>query len=187
MSISGIQSGQNVCNNLFASNAAKPLDQNQFGNILAPDKVQISNDARELAQKAQEERRTQAMTNTGQPEIPEGALPMVAYSIPGWMGEFTPRHAMADQTIGQKYCDSNGALRDSLSPAGKEDLGEYMHTLHETYQSELKDRGIETKLDYYQNIVQDKNLSEQVHQAVRERLAANPRAMELMQEFGINF
>ena len=188
MAISEIQSGQNVCNNLFASNAAKSQKQQSVGIVVEADTVEISYEARARAQQAQVER-TQENIAIGQSngDAAGKVLPVEAYSIPGWMGEFTPRHALADQILGQPYSESNSALRDALSPSEQEDLSEYMHTLHTFYMEEEGGRGINTAEDYYNAIVlnQQPGLSEELHQAVRQRLVESPRMMELMQEFGV--
>lgn len=188
MTISEIQSGQNVCNNLFATNVAKSQKQQSVGNLLQPDTVEISDQARELAQQTQAERAKENIA-IGQTngDAAGKVLPVEAYSIPGWMGDFSPRHSQADIHVGQSYVGSNAELYDSLSPAEKEDLSEYMHTLHTFYMEEKGDRGINTTEDYYNAIVlnQQPGLSEELHQAVRQRLAESPRMMELMQEFGV--
>ena len=38
-------------------------------------------------------------------------------------------------------------------------------------------------MDYYTKFMQDDELSEEVHQAVTNRLPENPQAMELMESF----
>ena len=185
MTIAGIQSGQSVYNNFFALEGGKSKNQQSVGNTVKPDTVQISYEARALAEAAEVQKNIPAGVYSEQAGIPEEVLEgLKMFSIPGWMGEFTPKHAMADKTMGQPYLESNGALRDSLSPSGKEDLGEYMNTLHQHYSDELKDRDL-TSIEFNKLRFLDDSLSEEVHKAVSERLAADSRAMELMQLFGV--
>lgn len=188
MSISGIQPCQGAYAASFSQRGSKCSCESSTGKPIAPDSVEISDKAKELAQQAQAER-AQGQIATGQPDgaTADKVLPLEAYSIPGWMGDFTPQHSAVDVKIGQTYAGSNAELYDSLSPNEKDDLSEYMHTLHTFYMEEKGSRGINTNEEYYNAIVlnQQPGLSEEIHQAVRQRLAADSRAMELMQHFGV--
>jgi len=188
VALSGIQSGQNVYNNLLASQGAKAQGPQTNDKTLKPDTVEISYEARARAEAAEVLKDIPPGTyseETGIPDVVREGLRM--FSIPGWMGEFTPRHSEADKILGQPYSESNSALRDALSPSEKEDLSEYMHTLHQHYTDELRSRNL-TNIEFNKiRFHEDASLSEEVHQAVRQRLAADPRALELMQEFGVTF
>jgi hypothetical protein len=142
------------------------------------DTVQISEKAKTFVQKAQDD-----TTISEQDKI----LPVEAYSLPGWMGDFIPQHAIMDSELGQPYLESNSYLRDSLSSAEEDDLSEYMQNLFTFYKDESERRGIEGKEDYYNSIVlnQKPGLSEELRQAVYQRLIEDPRMMKLAQDFGV--
>ena len=142
------------------------------------DTVQISEEAKTFNQKAEA-----ITTKNEQDKI----LPVEAYSIPGWMGDFMPQHVMLDTKLGQPYLESNSYLRDSLSSAEKDDLSEYMQNLHTFYVDESKKRGINSLEDYYSSIVlnQKPGLSEELRQAVHQRLVEDPRMIKIAQHFGV--
>lgn len=142
------------------------------------DTIQISEKAKTFVQKAQD-----VTTISEQDKI----LPLEAYSLPGWMGDFIPQHVIADTKLGQPYLESNSHLRDSLSSAEKDDLSEYMQNLRTFYMDESERRGIEGLEDYYNSIVlnQKPGLSEELRQAVHQRLIEDPRMMKLAQHFGV--
>jgi hypothetical protein len=131
----------------------------------------------------------QGMGNIFRPDTAdsEGALPLEAYSLPGWMGDFIPEHVKLDVQLGQSYLESNGARYDNLSSGEKADLAEYMDTLLSFYKEESESRGIETPEDYYNAIVLKgkPELSEEIHQSVQQSLLSDSRTMELMHQFGI--
>lgn len=142
------------------------------------DTVKISGKAKAFVQKAQGH-----STISEQDKI----LPVEAYSLPGWMGDFIPQHVMVDTKLGQPYLESNSYLRDSLSSAERDDLSEYMQNLRTFYMDESERRGMEGVEDYYNSIVlnQKPGLSEELRQAVQQRLNEDPRMMELARHFGV--
>ena len=142
------------------------------------DTVQISEKAKTFVPKAKDD------TNISEQSK---ILPVEAYSLPGWLGDFIPQHIIMDSKLGQPYLESNSYLRDSLSSAEKENLSEYMQNLLTFYKDESEKRGIEGKEDYYNSIVLDQKpgLSEELRQAVRQRLIEDPRMMKLAQDFGV--
>jgi len=193
MSISGIQSGQEVYGNLFAQGNSETAecskDHCQSSTVRNPpsDTVQISGTARELALQKQEAMRARHMTTRSQPAAAatDKVLPMEAYSIPGWMGDFGLKYNLADTTIGMRYVDSNAYKYDQLSSHEKAEVNEYSSTLAKFYREEEKSRGIETREDYYNAIILDQRpgLSEEMRQAIQQRLAENPRMLELMHKY----
>ena len=98
-----------------------------------------------------------------------------------------PQCVIADTKLGQPYLESNSYLRDSLCSAEKEDLSEYMQNLRTIYMDESERKGIEGLEDYYNSIVLNKKtgLSEELRQAVHQRLIEDPRMMKLAQHFGV--
>ena len=84
-----------------------------------------------------------------------------------------------------KYFESSSGRYAALSSEEKSDLAEYQSTLHKYFQDGLRQQGIESPADYYKNIVQNQDANDELQQMVRQSLAADPRAMELMTQFGI--
>lgn len=189
MIISGIQSIQNVYRTPLAQeNSTTRLTEPLNDRTMESDTVHISEKANELALKDQAEKKGQEKIITGQPDagISDKDLPLEAYSLPGWYGDLSTIYNKVDQKLSVPYPDTIGALRDKLSPREKDEVFEYSGTLSKYFREEVKALGIETTEDYYKSIVQNKEMSELLHQAVRQRLANDSRAMELMQKFGVS-
>ncbi|NLA74234.1 MAG: hypothetical protein GX846_01955 [Deltaproteobacteria bacterium] len=75
---------------------------------------------------------------------------------------------------------------NSLSSKKKAELNEFTDTVLKYINEELKNHGINDRVDYYTRFIQDDELSKQVQRAVTDRLADNSRVMELMESFGIS-
>ena len=116
--------------------------------------------------------------------------------LPDWLVNLVPAGAVMDgeamdREIAQfgKPGSNPWALSNQKSVfSGEIDkaLGEYLDKLLSYFQQELKDSGIENSEDYHESILQDKAVSETVHQDVKKHLASDVRAMELMQLLGIS-
>ena len=176
MSSLGIYSSQGIYNPYFAQESSRRSTTSQVENTAKSDTVQISAQAKELAQNAQ--------ADTGG-TIAEQNLPLEAFSLPGWYGELSSDFVKVDAQLGMKYSESSSGRYAALSSEEKSDLAEYQSTLHKYFQDGLRQQGIESPADYYKNIVQNQDANDELQQMVRQSLAADPRAMELMTQFGI--
>lgn len=186
MSILGVQSRQDVYSSLFAQKSSTRPIESPFGRTTKSDTVHISEKAKELSQKAQTEK-----IATGQPDtattISYDDLPVEAFAFPGWFSELIPDEAILDDKVGLSLSlpDNRQAHYDSSSGKSMDEIGEYLDTLLKYFQEEVENKGIGDNVDYYTSIVQDEKMSEEVHQAVKNRLFDDPRVMELMQYFGV--
>ncbi len=115
----------------------------------------------------------------------EEDLLIEGYAIPGWLSHLFTDYARVDDEIGIRYPQSRAAQYDSLSGKAKANLGEYQGELLKCFQEELKEQGIRSSVDLYQSIILDKEKSEEVHQAVRQRLADDSITSKFMKDFGI--
>lgn len=188
MAISCIQSGQQPVRSPFVRGGAVRQQEQATARDRTADTVVISQKARELSKtQAWGNIREKNATGPSDAAVSDKTLPLEAYSMPGWMGDFIPKHVILDTKIGQSYLDSNSALRDRLSSREKADLAEYMETLMATYKEESERRGIETAEDYYHEVVLkgSPGLSEDIHQAVETRLVSDSRTMALMRQFDV--
>jgi hypothetical protein len=113
-------------------------------------------------------------------------LPLEAYSLPGWYADLLPDYCIVEAKLGTPYAESNTARYDSLSTKEKNELAEYAGLLHQYFKDGLQSKGIEGDEEYYHSIVLNQQVSGEVHQSVRQKLAQNPRAMELMEYFNIS-
>ena len=162
----------------FIRKGSRPTQEPTGVQNAQSDTVQISEKAKAFVQKAQDD-----TTISEKDKI----LPLEAYALPGWMGDFIPQHAIMDTELGQPYLESNSYLTDSLSSVEKDALSEYMQKLFTFYTDASERKGIEGSEDYYNSIVlnQKPGLSEELHQAVYQRLIEDPRMMKLAQRFGV--
>lgn len=174
MSISGIQFIQSIYEQSASSAAfAKMAETRQEPASPQSDTVRISQEARNRA------------TNTAGAMASGQDLPLEAYSLPKWYADLSSDLTMVDTEIGIPYSQSRAARYDALSAREKKGLAEYQGTLHRYFREELDARGIESAEDYYNQIVLDPETSEEVHQAVLQKLESDARAVQLMEYFGI--
>ena len=111
-------------------------------------------------------------------------LPLEAFSLPGWSNKwFSDLNVMALDK-GMKNTDHHQRQYDALSAKKKDELSEYTFAVLTCIAEKLIKYGIKDGADYGK-FMQDDELSEEVHQAVTNCLAGNPRIMELMQSFGL--
>lgn len=184
MSVSGIQSWFNVAyQTVYQQKSSRNYQESYFNSTRKSDTVHISEEAKALSQNSQAEKNVQASSANGRTDED---LPLEAYSLPKWYADWVSDYMYVDDEIGISYSDSRLARYDALSPKEKKDLAEYHDTLHKYFQEELANNGVKTSADYYESIILDQKNSEDVHQAMKQRLSEDPRMMELMQYFGIS-
>jgi len=152
-------------------------------------------------------------TGNGTPP-PKGELPLEAYSLPRWYGDYLPEWSLytpqinreffsfaeslgSDGTISEgdraamrSYLDNDPGhqtqLRHSrLRAEFQSEFREYSNLLDDAFQAALKDSGITSRRDYYEKVIQTPGFSEQVHQSMVARLKDDPRAVELMEAMGV--
>ena len=184
MSITGIQAVRNVYESLASANAARCMAETpQNSTSQQTDTAQISQEAKDLAKN-----NSDAAIN-GQAQLAEESseedLPLEAYSLPKWYAELSSDLLLLDSEVGIPYSQSRRAKYDALSSREKKDLAEYQDKLHSCFQEELHARGIDDSRDYYEQVVLDPANSEEIHQAVKEKLLDDARAVQLMEYFGI--
>lgn len=110
--------------------------------------------------------------------------PLKTFSLPGWSDKwFSDLNVMALDK-GMKDMDYQQRQYDALSAKKKDELSEYTYAVLTCITEKLIKYGIKNNADYAK-FIQDDELSEEVHQAVTNCLADNPRIMELMQSFGL--
>ncbi len=141
------------------------------------------------------------------------ALPLEAYSLPDWYAPYIPPSSMLSGEINHAFFEKadkyakdgvvserekaelQAALRnDPIHQArlGKErfrakysdELNEYHGLLNTYFKEALAENGIESSSQYYEKVVLDKQSSATVHQSMHQRLANDPRALELMNLLG---
>lgn len=188
MAISGIQSGRNAYETILSAYyqqkqaGAQATGESGESGKQDTDTVTLSQKAKELAQSLLAAANGSQQSGTASLD---GELPLGAYALPNWFMKLNSDLLQVDDQVGIPYSESRSARYDALSSQEKDDLAEYQGTLQSYFQDSLRSQGIVTSQDYYSRIVQNLAQSEEVHQAVREKLMGNPRALQLMGHLGI--
>lgn len=146
------------------------------------DTATISDKARELAQARAEEMASSASTGRADGE----ECPLEAYRIPDWYAALFGDCATVSGKLGM-------SLREDRAGGGKPDataqrlFSEYTDMVNSAYREELDKVGVNGDTGrHYRNFLQDSENQQAVREALYDRLEKNPRAMELMQYFGID-
>lgn len=113
-------------------------------------------------------------------------LPFEAFSLPRWSNKWFSDLNVINLDKGMKHMNYQQRQYDALCPKKKEELSEYTYAVQACIAEELIKHGIKDSVDYYTKFMKNDELSDEVHQAVTNCLADNPRTMELMQSFGLS-
>lgn len=177
MSISNIQTVQGLYTSIFAQN-------NSNHSIASPSSttesytVNISETALELSRNIE--------AGKISTEIDDEDLPVEAFAFPEWFSKWIPDEAVLSDQVGLSLSNSDiqQSSNSSYSSDKIDELGEYVNTLLQYFQEELKKNGIDGAGDYYTSVLKNEETSEAVYQAVKDRIADDLRTKELMQSFG---
>lgn len=168
MNVSG-SSTANLYNstNLFTrnrDNSAQPLTS-ASDKASSPDKVTISEQGKALSNQ----------------EVPEELLKMAM--APGWYQDFLPISSKLGTP--ESYSVGHFARMETYRETFKNELSEYGKIFHETFETTKKEFGINTQTDMYEKVIKNPEFSETLRQAVDQKIAATPKALELMNILGI--
>lgn len=151
--------------NLFTRNkGAQPLTSSPV-KAGSPDKVTISEQGKALSNQ----------------EVPEELLRMAM--APGWYQDFLP--ISSKLSTSESYSVGHFARMETYRETFKNELSEYGKIFHETFESTKKEFGINTQNDMYEKVIKNPEFSEALRQAVDQKIAATPKALELMNILGI--
>lgn len=135
--------------------------------------------------------------------------PLESYALPSWFGSYLPEKAVLTPELNYDFWSFAGKLseddivteeeRNQLrtyllnDPFHKAELekrafrvefekeiGEYSKFLFTTFQEILEENNIDSREEYYQNVILDKKNSDKLHMEMDTRLKSNPRVLELM-------
>ncbi|GEM_PF-1328209 len=207
MSISGIQSGQNAYEISRTQSSSKATELSASSRA-GGDSVTISKEARELSAVAQAGKGTEVFNE-------EGDLPLEAYSMPDWYGEYVPDACILSPEIDYEYWDlveeytADGFLSDdersklgsyldndpkhqaelekiAYRQKNRNEIHEYFTLLDGHFRASLEENGINSSQEYYDSVVKDAAGSEKVRQSMAERIENDPRVLELMDILGVS-
>lgn len=138
-----------------------PITQNNP----AADKVTISEQGKMLSKQA----------------VPEELLRMAM--APGWYQDFLPVSSKVGTP--ESYQVGHTARMDAYKETYKNELTQYGKIFHEAFETTKKEFGINTQNDMYEKVIKNPEYSETIRQAIDQKIAANPKAIELMNALGI--
>jgi hypothetical protein len=170
MAISDITTTSNVypSNTVTYNNSKSPARQTNTSTTGGKDTVTLSHEA-----------------NTFSKETSNTNLPLEAYALPDWYADLHSDLTLLNTELGAPYSETNQARYDSLNSSDKRDLKEYHGYINDYFQEALQDRNISNPVDYYSFLKNDE-MNNEVQLEVQQKLANNPRSIELMDLFGIN-
>ncbi len=135
--------------------------------------------------------------------------PIESYALPSWFGAYLPEKAILSSELNHNFWEfarklskdnivadeEKNQLREYLSndPFHKAELekrtfrnefekeiGVYSNFLLSTFQNILKENDINSREDYYQSVILDKENSEKLRMEMDSRLKSNSQILELM-------
>jgi len=111
--------------------------------------------------------------------------PLEAYSIPGWFADLTGGYTTITARIGDSYEESRTGY-DKLSRSDQKLYDEYHAILDDAFHNGLDMIGVSEDIGkYYNDFVKNADNQQLVRESIYDRLESNPRAVELMDHFGI--
>lgn len=167
MNITGTQSTQSIYESYSQQNS-KPAARSTPKSTANTDSVSISDAAKDIAK-------------NGPYQLWDGYADKDLMCLPE---EFCP-YVLEPAKLGMKLDPDRSAAYGRLSAGEREDLSEYISAVSKCCHEERNARGIQNQLDFQALIKNDNELSNDIHQAIRERMLADPRTVELMKEFEI--
>ena len=169
MSVTGVQSAQIVYGNGSTQKSSPAIDTTTSRKSNT-DSVSISDAARDIAK-------------NGPYQLWDGYADKDLMCLPE---KFCP-YVLEPGKLGMKLDPDRSAAYGRLSAGEREDLFEYISAVSKCCHEERNARGIQNQLEFQALIKNDDGLSNDIHQAIRERMLSDPRTVELMEEFGIQF
>lgn len=135
--------------------------------------------------------------------------PLESYALPSWFGSYLPWESALSSELNYDFWEFAGKVSEdnvvtdeernqlqnylSNDPFHKAELekrafkadfeseiGEYFNFLFSSFKDILKENDIDSREDYYQKIILDKDNSERLHMEMNTRLNSNSRVLELM-------
>ena len=213
MSISGIQSVQDVYAATFEPKTSKLPINTTIGQTAESDTVYISDKAKELAQKDQAETNQGNVVND-QSDSDINDLPLEALALPSWYADYLPDALKLTPKINHDYWDlvadltkdnylsddertqlRNYLLNDPIHQERlaktefmsqyKDELSDYMELIENFRRESYEENGVFSITDYYEKAFLDEDNNEKIYQSFQERIENSPRALELMEILGI--
>lgn len=146
------------------------------------DTVTISDKARELAAARTKE---MAPEDAVKPTENED-FPLESYRMPDWYMDLLGGYSKVTVQLGQSW-EEGGTKYEKLDPADQRLFDEYAAIVTPAYREEMDKIGVlGDHGKYYHEFLENPENQRTVRNALYDRLKNNPRAMELMQYFGIS-
>lgn len=151
--------------NLFTRNkGTQPLTSSPV-KAGSPDKVTISEQGKALSNQ----------------EVPEELLRMAM--APGWYQDFLPISSKLGTP--ESFKVGHSARMETYEETFKNELSEYRKIFKDAFENAKKELGINTQNDMYEKAIKNPEYSEALRQTVDQKIAATPKALELMNLLGI--
>lgn len=181
MNISVVSSTQGAYEATFPQKISQPIAESAPERSVGADSVNISDEARAIAEKAKAEESGQVKNGVALPDSSMNDSRHKLMYIPEAYSSLLP-NTVPIVKIGAPAYTGRELTTEELK-----DQNEYTQILSNVFYEERQNKGVYS-IEDYQNLTKNNDkLIDEIYQAVKERLAADPRAIELMQQFGIGF
>lgn len=175
MNISAAQSTQCAYGATFTQKNSKPAAKSASCRSAGPDSVNISDKAKAMAVKTKAEHGGQIKNEAAQIDSSMGDSKEELIYFPEAYHDLLPDTAVV-------WIGAPTYTRPTLTAEQVKDQNEYIDMLSNFYREERNNRGIYSTEDYLNQTRNDDKLNGKIYQAIRDRLAADPHAMELRQK-----
>ncbi|MCX5863520.1 MAG: hypothetical protein NTW42_00370 [Deltaproteobacteria bacterium] len=179
MNISVVPSTQGAYGTTFTQKTSKPVAESASGRS-GGDSVNISDEAWTMAKKAKAEDGGQVKNGTALTgSFMDGSRDELMY-IPEAYSNLLP------DTVPIVKIGAPAYTGRELTSEELKNQNEYTQMLSNVFYKERHNNGVQS-IEDYQNLTRNNDkLIDEIYQAVKGRLAADPRAIELMKQFGIS-
>ena len=176
MNISAVQSTQFAYGAIFTQKTSKTIAESTSGRSAGPDSINISDKAKAMAVKTKAEQGDQVKNGAApiDPSMSDSRKELMYF--PETYCDLLPDTAVVCAIGAPTYTGP------TLTAEQVKDQNEYIDMLSKIYREERNNQGIYTTEDYLNQTKNNNKLNDKIYQAIRDRLDADPHAMELRQK-----
>jgi len=176
MNISAVQSTQCAYGAIFTQKNSKTVAKSASGRSAGPDSINISDEAKAMAVKTKAEQGSHVKNGVTPIDPSMGDSRKELMYFPETYHDLLPDTAVVCAIGAPTY---TGPM---LTAEQVKDQNEYINMLSKFYHEERNNQGIYSTEDYLNQTRNNDKLNGKIYQAIRDRLAADPHAMELRQK-----
>lgn len=180
MDISVVASTQGAYKATFTQKTSTPIAAYASGRSVGADSVNISNEAKAMAEKTKAEYGGQVENGVARTNFSIDDSRDTLMYIPGAYSNLLP------DTVPIAKIGAPAYTGRELTAEELKDQNEYIQMLTNVFYEERHNKGVQSIKDYENLTKNNDKLVDEVYQAVKKRLATDPRAIKLMKQFDVS-